>query len=43
MTEAEFFKTRRIDSLHKKKGKSIRMRQNESGMEFINRLLCTTK
>lgn len=43
MTETEFFSKLDSSVASTKKGKSIRMRQNESGMEFINRLLCTTK
>ncbi len=43
MTENEFFSKLDLSVASQKKGKSIRMRQNESGMEFINRLLCPTK
>ncbi len=43
MTENEFFSKLDLSVASPKKGKSIRMRQNESGMEFINRLLCATK
>ena len=43
MTEKQFFQKLDDSIASMQKGKPVRMKQNESGKEFLERILCLTK